>query len=101
LPGIPPSSLVERPSAAWSITFILNIDLRSIVQQEFKMPGIIAVLYGVVAYASYFWTVDDPIAMANLDGIFWFGWVLLVFSTFLISHFRSLRYRNDGHCRER
>jgi methanethiol S-methyltransferase len=34
------------------------------------------------------WTVDDPIAAATLDGIFWFGWVLVVFSTFLISHFQ-------------
>ena len=34
------------------------------------------------------WTVDNPIAVAILHAIFWFGWVLLVFSTFLISHFQ-------------
>ena len=34
------------------------------------------------------WTVNNPIAVAILDAIFWFGWVLVVFSTFLISHFQ-------------
>jgi methanethiol S-methyltransferase len=34
------------------------------------------------------WTVDNPIAVAMLHSIFWSGWVLLVFSTFLISHFQ-------------
>jgi methanethiol S-methyltransferase len=33
------------------------------------------------------WTVQDPIAAAVLDGIFWLGWVVLVASTFLLNHF--------------
>ena len=33
------------------------------------------------------WTVHGPIAAALLDAIFWFGWAMLVVSTFLISHF--------------
>ena len=33
------------------------------------------------------WTVHNPTAAAVLDGIFWLGWVVLVASTFLISHF--------------
>lgn len=33
------------------------------------------------------WTVHNPAAVAVLDGIFWLGWVVLVGSTFLISHF--------------
>ena len=33
------------------------------------------------------WTVPDPTAAVVLDGIFWLGWVVLVASTFLISHF--------------
>jgi protein-S-isoprenylcysteine O-methyltransferase Ste14 len=33
------------------------------------------------------WTVQDPIAVATLNAIFWFGWVLLPVSTFMISHF--------------
>jgi protein-S-isoprenylcysteine O-methyltransferase Ste14 len=33
------------------------------------------------------WTVQAPIGVAALTAIFWLGWVLLVFSTFLISHF--------------
>ncbi len=37
------------------------------------------------------WTVPDPTAAAVLDGIFWLGWVVLVASTFLISHFELFR----------
>jgi len=33
------------------------------------------------------WTVHNPAAAAMLVGIFWLGWVVLVASTFLISHF--------------
>ena len=33
------------------------------------------------------WTVRDPTGVVALEAIFWLGWVLLVFSTFLISHF--------------
>src|SRR6476619_3909531 len=33
------------------------------------------------------WTVRNPTAAAVLDGIFWLGWVVLVASTFLLSHF--------------
>ena len=33
------------------------------------------------------WTVHDPAAAAVLEGIFWLGWVVLVASTFLFSHF--------------
>ena len=33
------------------------------------------------------WTVHNPVAAGVLDGIFWLGWVVLVASTFLLSHF--------------
>jgi protein-S-isoprenylcysteine O-methyltransferase Ste14 len=33
------------------------------------------------------WTVTDPTAVAILNVISWFGWVLLFASTFMISHF--------------
>ena len=34
------------------------------------------------------WTVDNAIAVAMFQAIFWLGWVLVVFSAFLISHFQ-------------
>jgi len=33
------------------------------------------------------WTIENPLAVTVLQAIFWLGWVMLVFSTFLISHF--------------
>jgi methanethiol S-methyltransferase len=33
------------------------------------------------------WTVEDATAAAVLNGVFWFGWALLLASTFLINHF--------------
>jgi len=34
------------------------------------------------------WTVYNPTAAVVLDGIFWLGWVVLVASTFMLSHFQ-------------
>ena len=33
------------------------------------------------------WTVSDPIVVQILYGLFWFGWLLVLVSTFLINHF--------------
>jgi methanethiol S-methyltransferase len=33
------------------------------------------------------WTVQDPLAANALIAVFWFGWAMLLVSTFLISHF--------------
>ena len=33
------------------------------------------------------WTVEHPIAVVALNAIYWFGWGMLVVSTFLLSHF--------------
>jgi len=39
------------------------------------------------------WTVQNPLMAAALHGIFWFGWGLLLVSTFLISHFELFGLR--------
>lgn len=33
------------------------------------------------------WSVESPAARLLLQGLFWFGWALLFFSTFMINHF--------------
>ncbi|MGK9169959.1 isoprenylcysteine carboxylmethyltransferase family protein [Inquilinus limosus] len=33
------------------------------------------------------WTLDDPFGVAVLHAVFWFGWAILLVSTFLINHF--------------
>ena len=33
------------------------------------------------------WAVRNPIAAATINAVFWFGWGMLIVSTFLISHF--------------
>jgi protein-S-isoprenylcysteine O-methyltransferase Ste14 len=33
------------------------------------------------------WTVQDPIVAGAINGVFWLGWVVLVASTFMLSHF--------------
>jgi protein-S-isoprenylcysteine O-methyltransferase Ste14 len=39
------------------------------------------------------WTTQDPVAVAALNAIFWFGWAMLLFSTFLINHFELFGLR--------
>jgi methanethiol S-methyltransferase len=36
---------------------------------------------------SLIWAVSNPIAVAIINAVFWFGWGMLIVSTFLISHF--------------
>jgi len=33
------------------------------------------------------WSLDDPVLSASLTGVAWFGWGMVLVSTFLISHF--------------
>ncbi len=33
------------------------------------------------------WTADNPVTAGAIDAIFWLGWVVLVASTFMLSHF--------------
>lgn len=39
------------------------------------------------------WTVDDPVLAAVVQAVFWLGWVVLLISTFLISHFELFGVR--------
>ncbi len=43
--------------------------------------------------AAPIWTVENPIAVAALTAIFWFGWGLVFLSTFLINHFELFGLR--------
>ena len=39
------------------------------------------------------WRVQDPIAVAAIQGLFWLGWAILLLSTFLINHFELFGLR--------
>jgi protein-S-isoprenylcysteine O-methyltransferase Ste14 len=39
------------------------------------------------------WTVQDPIAVAAIHGVFWLGWGILLLSTFLLNHFELFGLR--------
>ncbi|HJT14869.1 MAG TPA: hypothetical protein VJ790_19755 [Dongiaceae bacterium] len=39
------------------------------------------------------WSVTDPIAVAVIHGLFWFGWGVLLLSTFLLNHFELFGLR--------
>jgi protein-S-isoprenylcysteine O-methyltransferase Ste14 len=39
------------------------------------------------------WTVRSPVGAAILTAIFWFGWAMVLFSTFLINHFELFGLR--------
>lgn len=39
------------------------------------------------------WSVEDPIAVAVIQGVFWLGWGILLLSTFLLNHFELFGLR--------
>lgn len=39
------------------------------------------------------WSVQDPIAIAAIHGVFWLGWGILLLSTFLLNHFELFGLR--------
>jgi protein-S-isoprenylcysteine O-methyltransferase Ste14 len=39
------------------------------------------------------WSVQNPVATAVIDGLFWFGWGVLLLSTFLLNHFELFGLR--------
>ena len=39
------------------------------------------------------WTVEQPLAALVLHAVFWLGWLLVLFSTFLINHFELFGLR--------
>ncbi|MEO8316865.1 MAG: methanethiol S-methyltransferase [Bradyrhizobium sp.] len=65
---VPPA--VERSTYVLSTSFVLLI----LYWQWQPIPAAV-------------WTVQDPIAAGVIDGVFWLGWVVLVASTFMFSHF--------------
>lgn len=65
---VPPS--VERSTYVLAASFVLLL----LYWQWQPIPALV-------------WTVPNPIAAGVLDGIFWLGWVVLVASTFMLSHF--------------
>jgi protein-S-isoprenylcysteine O-methyltransferase Ste14 len=39
------------------------------------------------------WSVENPVAVAALHGLFWLGWGILLLSTFLLNHFELFGLR--------
>jgi protein-S-isoprenylcysteine O-methyltransferase Ste14 len=39
------------------------------------------------------WSIDNPVAVIALKAVFWFGWAMLLLSTFLINHFELFGLR--------
>lgn len=39
------------------------------------------------------WSIEDPVGVALVQAVFWLGWVVLLASTFLISHFELFGVR--------
>jgi protein-S-isoprenylcysteine O-methyltransferase Ste14 len=61
---------VERSTFVLAATLVLAL----LIWQWRPIPGTV-------------WSVEDPTARLVLEGVFWLGWGVLLFATFLINHF--------------
>ena len=68
-----------RPAPIERSTYVLLAGLRVAVPYWLWQP-----------IPSLVWVVRNPIAVASINAVFWFGWGMLIVSTFLISHFELL-----------
>ena len=66
--------IVPRPIERSTYVLLANLVLLLLFWQWRPLPNPV-------------WTIEGPFSAAILMGIFWLGWVMLVASTFLISHF--------------
>lgn len=64
------------PKPAERSTYVLLASLALLLLIRFWQPLL-----------SPIWTVQNPVGSSVLHGLFWLGWALLLWSTFLIDHF--------------
>jgi protein-S-isoprenylcysteine O-methyltransferase Ste14 len=66
--------LVPKPVERSTFVLAASLVLALLIWQWRPIPGTV-------------WLIEDPIGASVLTGVFWFGWLLLLFATFLINHF--------------
>jgi len=59
----------------------------------FASAALVLLYWGWRPMPDAIWRVQDPLAVTLLQATFWFGWALLLLSTFLINHFELFGLR--------
>ena len=86
-------SVMARPAFKRWWTRIVPESVERSTYVLFATAALALLLWQWRAMPEPVWTVENPLAIAAIEAVFWLGWAILLLATFLINHFELFGLR--------
>jgi protein-S-isoprenylcysteine O-methyltransferase Ste14 len=86
-------SLMARPGFKRLWTRIVPTSVERSTYVIFASAALLLLYWQWRPIGAPIWTVEQPLAALALHAVFWLGWLLVLFSTFLLNHFELFGLR--------